>query len=134
MKISFNLKIEITIAGGLALWLLLAPPASAENRNEAWYVDKFCQGKIEHVLPDRTRVDCLTSTHAIEYDWGSKWEEGIGQALGYALETGRRPGVVLILKKPRDRRYLQKLDEIIKAFDLPVDTWAIEAWTLDEVR
>lgn len=115
----------------LAIAVLLPLNSTASERHEAWYVDRFCEGKIEHVLPDRTRVDCLTTTHAIEYDWGAKWEEGLGQALGYAMETGNRPGVVLILKKPRDRRYMSKLNGVIKAFDLPVDTWAIETWTIE---
>ena len=38
--------------------------------HEADYVDHHFKGKIEHVLPDRTRVDCLTDTYVIEYDWG----------------------------------------------------------------
>ncbi len=36
--------------------------------HEADYVVHHCKGEIEHVLLDRTRVDCLTETHAIEYD------------------------------------------------------------------
>jgi len=40
--------------------------------SEADYVDHYCQqwrGQIEYRLPDRTRVDCLTDTQAIEFDW-----------------------------------------------------------------
>jgi len=40
--------------------------------NEAYYVNTHCTGKIEFVLPDKTRVDCLTNTHAVEYDYGKK--------------------------------------------------------------
>ncbi|WP_171018846.1 hypothetical protein ACONUD_00725 [Microbulbifer harenosus] len=41
-------------------------------------------GVAEYVLPDRTRVDCLTETHAMEFDFAPKWAEAIGQALYYA--------------------------------------------------
>jgi hypothetical protein len=34
-------------------------------------------GQIEVVLPDKTRCDCVTNTHAIEFDFGSKWAEAI---------------------------------------------------------
>lgn len=39
---------------------------------EADYVQYHCRGEIEHRLPDKTRVDCLNDTHAIEYDFGYK--------------------------------------------------------------
>lgn len=115
----------------LATLLLIAiasPSPAAEKRNEAWYQDQHCQGELEHVLSDRTRVDCLTDTHAIEYDWGRKWSEGIGQSLGYAFETNRRAGIVLILEDQGDYRYWIKLNSIIDHYELPIDTWKIEAW------
>ena len=37
------------------------------------------------VLPDGTRCDCLTDTHAIEFDFGSNWAEAIGQSAHYKL-------------------------------------------------
>jgi len=39
---------------------------------EKWYQVKWCQehkGQIEVVLPDGTRCDCLTDTHAVEFDF-----------------------------------------------------------------
>ena len=41
---------------------------------EKWYQERWCReqgGQIEVVLPDRTRCDCVTDTHAIEFDFGS---------------------------------------------------------------
>ena len=70
--------------------------------HEADFVDAYCQGEIEYVLADRTRVDCLTSTHAIEYDWGKKWAESLGQALFYSAMTGKKAGIVLI--EPKNQR------------------------------
>ncbi len=40
---------------------------------EKWYQKRWCMeqgGQIEVVLPDRTRCDCVTDTHAIEFDFG----------------------------------------------------------------
>jgi hypothetical protein len=41
---------------------------------EKWYQQKWCEahkGQVEVVLPDGTRCDCVTDTHAIEFDFGS---------------------------------------------------------------
>ena len=80
--------------------------------SEANYVDFYCQqwkGQIEYVLPDRTRVDCLTDTHAIEFDWCRKWAESIGQALCYGKMTGRTPQIVLICR-PGEERFIKRLE------------------------
>jgi hypothetical protein len=40
---------------------------------EKWYQEKWCEankGQVEVVLPNGTRCDCLTDTHAIEFDFG----------------------------------------------------------------
>lgn len=95
---------------------------------EKWYQEQWClkaRGNTEIVLPDRSRVDCLTKTHAIEFDFGSKWAESIGQSLYYGVQTGKRPGIVLILENPTDYRYFIRLNTTIKHFDLPIDTWKI---------
>jgi hypothetical protein len=38
-----------------------------------WYQQEWCdanEGQVEVVLPDGTRCDCVTDTHAIEFDFG----------------------------------------------------------------
>ena len=52
---------------------------------------------MEVVMNDGTRCDILTATHAIEVDFAKKWAEAIGQSLHYALHTGKRPAVALIV-------------------------------------
>jgi len=74
-------------------------------------------------LPDKTRCDCLTQTHAIEFDFGNKWAEAIGQSLYCSLQTGKRAGIVLILEKSKDYRYWIRLNTTIEHFNLPIDTW-----------
>ena len=62
---------------------LLPVVAGAGHKHpEKWYQERWCNengGKVEVVLADRTRCDCLTSTNAVEFDFGPKWAEAIGQ-------------------------------------------------------
>ena len=110
--------------------LLLPDKANAGNEHpEKWYQERWCAekgGEMEVVLPDRTRCDCLTTTNAVEFDFGPKWAEAIGQALYYSIQTGKRAGVVLILEKSTDRRYWIRLNSVIEHFRLPIDTWEIK--------
>jgi len=105
--------------------------AQAKKLHEADYVDLHCSGVIEHRLPDKTRIDCLTQTHAIEYDWGKKWAESLGQALYYSAMTGKKAGIVLIVNPRTKTRYLTRLNKAIEAHKLDVDVWTVEQVTSD---
>jgi len=113
----------------LLVCLCLPLPAQGAKRQmpEKAYQEQWCKGRgqVEYVLPDKTRCDCLTATHAVEFDFGSKWAEAIGQSLYYSLQTGKRAGVVLILEDQQDRVYWLRLNSTIQHFNLPIDTWAI---------
>jgi len=102
-----------------------AKSAKSAKWREADFVDAHCQGEIEHVLVDKTRVDCLTDTHAIEYDWGKKWAESLGQALFYSAMTGKKAGIVLIVNPKSKERFLKRLNKAISDNDLDVDVWTI---------
>lgn len=93
---------------------------------ERSYQEAWCEangGRMEVVFEDRTRCDCVTATHAIEFDYARKWYQALGQALHYSRMSGLRPGIALIMERPDDRRYLERLQEVIEAFGLPVETW-----------
>lgn len=111
----------------LVLWASLVCPAlGARLHPESWYQRRWCrehQGQQEYLLPDKTRCDCLTRTHAVEFDFAPKWAEAIGQALYYSLQTGKRAGIVLILEKETDYKYWLRLNTTIQHFHLPIDTW-----------
>ena len=47
-------------------------------------------------MPDGTRCDILTDTHAIEVDFADKWAEAIGESLNYAIQTGKKADIVLV--------------------------------------
>ena len=110
----------------LALFILLICSTSSNAREyERHYQDEWCKahaGQTEVIQADRTRVDCITYYHAIEFDFQEKWAEAIGQALHYAIMTGKRGGIVLI---GDDRRYTDRAINIIEVYSLPIDLWII---------
>lgn len=99
----------------------------AEHRyKEKVYQDEWCQqagGVTEYRLDDGTRIDCLTDMYAIEFDFAPKWAESVGQSLHYALMTGKRPGVVLIMENENDDRHFDRLNRL-------ADRYNIKVWTM----
>jgi len=59
---------------------------------------EYTGARIEVRNFDQTRVDLLTEEYAIECDFSSKWAEGVGQALYYSELTGKRAGLVLLVR------------------------------------
>lgn len=60
------------------------------EHSESSYQHAWCSahdGIEEFENLDKTRVDCLTDTHAVEFDFANKWAESIGQALHYQFFT-----------------------------------------------
>ena len=113
----------------LGVTVLLSSPAWAKHIHlEKYYQEKWCaekSGKVEVVLPDSTRCDCLTKSHAIEFDFGPKWAESIGQSLYYSIQTGNKAGIALILEKPSDYKYWIRLNTVIRENNLKIDTWQV---------
>ncbi len=113
----------------LTLILLVFIPITcqaAAKHPEKWYQQKWCKehgGKAEVRLPDGTRCDCIIETHSIEFDFGKKWAESIGQSLYYSLQTGKKAGVVLIVEDPGDYKYWLRLNSTIEHHGLKIDTW-----------
>ncbi|MBE7415482.1 MAG: hypothetical protein HS130_09775 [Deltaproteobacteria bacterium] len=111
----------------LALLLLAFTPSAlsaVERQGEKEYQAFWCEkagGRMEFVLPDRARVDCLTAEHAIEVDFAPKWAEAIGQSLYYAAMTGKKPGILLIMRDEKDGRYLERL--LMASAGLGITVW-----------
>jgi len=113
----------------IIIFILPAPLLAKREHPEKWYQQKWCEeneGQVEVSMPDGTRCDCVTDTHAIEFDFGSNWAEAIGQSAYYELQTGKKAGVVLILETMNDRKYWIRLNTTIEHFNLPINTWSIE--------
>jgi hypothetical protein len=109
----------------ILILLVIIPLLGYANKLESDYQNEWCQGKKEVVLVDRTRVDCLTNTHAIEIEFANKWKEAIGQSLHYSLMTDKRAGIVLIMRKPTDQKYIKSLERVINKNNLLIDLWLI---------
>jgi hypothetical protein len=95
---------------------------------EKVYQEHFCKalgGVVEHILPDRTRVDCLLDAYAIEVDFAQKWAESIGQSLYYASQTSRKAAVLLIMEdRQKDEKYLRRLEDVSHKYN--IDIWTID--------
>jgi len=108
-------------AWGMLLCLLSLTLACGTSREKTLLTEKdfqqafntlYFNGKAKTEVPVRYgRIDLLTGTYAIEVDRVDKFHEGIGQALHYAKETGKKPGLALFLVNP-DRSDLEKLDYV----------------------
>ncbi len=73
-------------------------------------MNQYCpqwQGVIEYRLEDRTRVDCLIDTLAMEFDWCRKWAEGVGQSLFYAKMTDKKPVLVLNCTEEEKEKFVR---------------------------
>ncbi len=105
--------------------------------NELSYQHAYCSaynGIEECELPDKTRVDCLTATHAIEFDFCNKAYEAVGQSLHYALMTGKKPKIVLILDskyKQEQMVYVERIKRIGEGYGIEVEYISDEVLTLD---
>jgi len=112
--------------------IFLALPAYAQqchsyyekDYQEAW--SRANKGSMEVILPDLARVDCVTKTHAIEFDFAKKWGEAIGQSLYYATALHKKAGIVLIMEDgKKDQKYLDRVMAVAKNHDITVWTRAI---------
>lgn len=91
-----------------------------EQYQKAW-CDRH-NGIMEYENKDLTRVDCLTDTHAVEFDFANKWHEGIGQALHYSIMTNKKAKLVLILDNPKSQMtYYRRIKKIGKKFNFDTE-------------
>jgi len=113
----------IVITVFILIFVTLLKEAQALERD---YQVKWCQqysGETEYTLLDKVRVDCMLDRYAIEFDFGYKWAESIGQSLLYASRTDTRPGIVLIMQSSKDCKYLDRLSEAIYFGRLGITVW-----------
>ena len=114
----------------IALIILFTGMAHAATCKSHKYYEKDYQrvwcsasgGTTEYVLPDKARVDCVTETHAIEFDVAQKWAESIGQSLYYGKKLNKQPGIVLIVENgTKDAKYINRLKTV--AEDSNISLW-----------
>lgn len=113
----------------LIVFLALALPSLAEKKNEAFYRDAWTEkhgGQTEVRLPDGTRCDIVTETHAVEVEWAHKWYEGFGQALWYGFQLNKTPGIVLILRNEGDRKFLVRIRSLAAHHGIDLRVWVMD--------
>jgi len=123
----YFIPIIIVIIG---FWSFVVSSAIAGHVHpEKYYQEKWCNehnGIIEYILDDGTRVDCLTDTHAIEFDFAPKWAEAIGQSLYYSSQTEKEPGIVLIMDGKKDIKYLLRIWTTMLYHGFSIRTWSMQ--------
>jgi len=108
----------------IIFFLLIMPVSAKHDFNERHYQNIWCKehnGISEYVLPDKTRVDCLTKDYAVEFDFASKWAESIGQSLYYAKMTNKKPMAVLIFEQNKDEVYYKRAETLANDYNITLD-------------
>lgn len=130
----YNWRMKKIFISLVACFLLGLPTFANHLHLEKEYQACWCNannGVMEYKLPDYTRVDCLTDTHAIEFDFAPKVYESIGQALYYSLMTNKKAGIVLILENPdTECKYVKRLEKVAKFYH--IDYWFITPKDIEE--
>lgn len=114
---------------GFYPWFSACTKANAAHAHpERYYQNEWCSkwgGRAEYLLADKTRVDCLTKTYAVEFDFAPKWAEAVGQSLYYSKMTGKQAAIVLILEKESDFKYFARAKYL--AEDNNIQLWYVKS-------
>ncbi len=114
----------------ISILLLFSPKTYAARLfNEAYYQNEWCSqwnGQTEVKLSDHTRVDCVTKNYAAEFDFAPKWAEAVGQSLHYSRMTNKKPAIILIIEKPSDFKYYDRVKPL-------AEQYGIKLWYMKDV-
>ena len=104
--------INLLSLGALFLSML---PISLHAQKESDYINQLTAhfGGISEYKVENGRVDILTDEYAIEVERAEKWKHSIGQSLWYALQTNKKPGIILIIEDISDRKHGIRLQSAI---------------------
>lgn len=109
------------------LSIALISNCQLSKQPESFYRDLFAasmKAQTSVLLPDMTKVDIVTDTFAIEVDFGPKWAEAIGQSLYYSRSLNKRAGVLLIVDRETEERFVRRLMEV--AVFEGITVWVME--------
>lgn len=88
-------------------------PAGAKHlHTEREYQAYWCNahdGKMEVVMKNGSRADCITDKYAVEVDFASKYHQCHGQAMEYSAQTGKHALCLLIVESDKDLKYVKRL-------------------------
>jgi len=131
----FSIKRIIRLVLTLLMLVILfscAAPQQQVLRTEKDYQIAFnrvyFRGKAKMEVPVKYgRIDLLTDDYAIEVDSLEKFHEAIGQALHYAKETGKKPGIAIFIIEPKQSDK-EKLKYLIRLCNY----YKIKVWFINE--
>jgi len=109
----------------ILICLMVAVPASA---NIAKYQKEWCakhNGEINYKLGNNSIVDCITDTHAIDFETADKWNPAIRKSRSQSVNSGKTPGIVLILENSKDEKYLHQLRDVVEKRRLGIKIWTV---------
>jgi len=111
----------------LIVTLLVSAAAAGERKHsKRWYQERWC---AKYLAPSEGQIsdiyDCISEHYVIEFDYADLWYESIGESLHYAIQTGKRAGIVLIMENERDLKYWIKLNDTIDHYHLPIKAWRV---------
>ena len=114
----------------LTIFILSMPVLvqAARVYKESYYQNNWAvehNGVTEYKLDDGTRVDVLTDSYAVEFDFAQKWAEAVGQSLYYAYKTGKQPAIVLIIEKPSDWKYFKRVKTLCERYNIKL--WTVKS-------
>lgn len=121
LRLFLRANVVFALLAAASLW------AIAAAQPESTYIERWCAahgGESEVVLQDGSRADCITGDHAVEVERAYNYKEGIGQALRYAMLTGKRALMVVIVG-PDDQEYIQNLRALVSRYQLPIDVMTV---------
>jgi len=81
------------------------------------YIQSLIGGERE-VRVKSGRADLMVGEHVFEVEWANKWKESIGQSLWYALQLNKKPGIILLMRSPKDYKYYIQLNSALDYADL----------------
>lgn len=108
--------------------IIAIPVLFQDTRNHPlnWYKKKWCRdnnGQVDAKMPDKTSCGCRTDNNVVEFAFADSWHNAIGLALYNSLQTGEKPGIVLIIENEPDEKYLGRLENTKAKFNMPFDIW-----------
>lgn len=112
--------------------VLLASPSMAKRSNpESFYKEIWCKnnkGEENVIIGNYAICDCVTNEYAVEVEFANNWMDTIGKSLHFAQETGKKPGVVLILENIQDRRFKERMLKMIEHYKLDIEVFGTGAY------
>jgi hypothetical protein len=110
------------------LFLLLVVVAAPLNEVQHTKIIGRDRGyQVEVLMPDETRCDLVSDTHAIEVEWASKWKEAPAQATLYSIWTGKKPGILLLVKnKTTDKLNVLRCKLVCERLGIDLEIYEIK--------